>query len=181
MVWLARRLWCWVLILMMFLTGMLTADKVMLRQNVIQVHFQGSGADLTANARVYDAICNYMTDGLGDKDLCRELASNISIIEYVGNRALKEQGSSDHLTVTFNAEAFSDQHIGTCRLPEGIYQCLRFKIGDGSAQCRCSVIFTAEEGINELGGLTGWTDIHQKLLSWIGKAEIFLFRGKLFC
>lgn len=182
---------------------MVVADKQSLRKELIRLHIvaaSDSEEDQALKLRVRDAVINTLQEtmqNVTDVQQAREyLQENLSKIEAVANRVLRDAGSTDMAKASVQLEEFDVRHYDTFSLPAGIYEALRITIGNGEGHNWWCVVFptlcvsaTAEE-FEETARCAGFSDtltgamigeqtyeVRFFVLDALGKLENFLHKG----
>ena len=189
-----------VLIISLFCAGVLTADKYVLRTQVIRMHViadSDSQADQIAKLCVRDAVVERLEKYLCDVNDVAEarkfIRQELGALEEIANAALKLVGSDDFATVTLTTEKFGKRKYDTFSLPSGIYESLRVEIGSGKGRNWWCVVFPAlcaPKTIDEFESVAVSNGFHENfvdslsndrkynirfyLLDCIGKIENFL-------
>lgn len=184
-------------------TVKLAADKVTLREELIRLHIvaaSDSEEDQTLKLQVRDAVLSGLKQGMqnvADPAQARAyLQENLSKIETVANRVLRDAGSADRASVSLQLEEFDVRRYETFALPSGIYEALRITIGEGEGRNWWCVAFpslcvgaTVEEfeeiadcaGFSDtlIGSLTGAKtyEVRFFVLDMLGRLENFLHKG----
>ena len=104
-----------------------------------------SEADQALKLQVRDAItkeCGAYFDGACSKEEAEAIIlSHKDDIEAVAEETLRENGSPDSVTVTYQKTAFPTKHYGNFSLPAGQYDALNVKLGRAEGQNWWCVLF----------------------------------------
>lgn len=130
------------------LIGTLLVNKHMLSSNLVRLHVvanSDSSEDQTVKLLVRDAVIRALEGDLYDLSDVSEvkayLQNRIPELETVANEALKAAGSKDTAEITLSREAFPVRQYETFRLPSGVYDSLKVKIGSGEGKNWWCVVF----------------------------------------
>ena len=189
----ASLIWC----------AMIVADKKALREELIRLHIvaaSDSEEDQSLKLRVRDAVLSSLREGMEtvtDIEQARAyLQENLSQIEAVANRVLREAGCTDTATASLQPEEFDIRHYDTFTLPAGIYEALRITIGAGEGHNWWCVAFptlcvgaTVEE-FEKTASCAGFSDalsgalageetyeVRFLILDVLGRLENFFHKG----
>ena len=131
-------------------TAGVVKDKMDLRQNLIRLHVvaaSDSDRDQTLKLQVRDAVINSLQEhlqNLTDHAQAKVyLQDNLSQIEALANRVLRENHCADKASVTLREETFPVRYYDTFALPSGVYESLRITIGEGEGHNWWCVVFPA--------------------------------------
>ena len=150
---------------------MLIRDRNLLREELVRLHVvaaSDSQEDQALKLRVRDAVVESLQRemaNLTDAEQAKAyLQRNLSKIEAVANRALREAGCDDKVTVQLCVEEFSKRVYDTFTLPAGLYEALRIVIGDGAGKNWWCVVFPSlclpatSEGFEDTAACAGFPD-----------------------
>ncbi|MBR3973806.1 MAG: stage II sporulation protein R [Oscillospiraceae bacterium] len=182
--------------------GSVFADRQKLKNELIRLHVvaaSDSEEDQAIKLRVRDAVVESLQEEMKNlTDIAQAkayLQENLSRIEAVANRVLRDAGCGDLATVSLAVEEFTTRVYDTFTLPAGIYDALRITIGEGQGKNWWCVVFPSlclpatSDGFedvacgagfsntltNTLTGEEGY-EIRFFLLDCIGSLENFLRR-----
>lgn len=170
-----RKLWKRVVfvavVVAMFWTGTLLADRQRLNQELIRLHVvanSDAAEDQQIKLRVRDAIVESLRQGMVEvldveqaKDYLRQ---QLPQLETLANRVLREAGFSETAVVSLNTEAFPTRDYDTFSLPAGVYEALRVTIGEGEGRNWWCVVFpefcvpATAEGVEHVAVSNGFPD-----------------------
>ena len=170
-----RKLWKRVVfvavVVAMFWTGTLIADRQRLNQELIRLHVvanSDAAEDQQIKLRVRDAIVESLRQGMVEvldveqaKDYLRQ---QLPQLETLANRVLREAGFSETAVVSLNTEAFPTRDYDTFSLPAGVYEALRVTIGEGEGRNWWCVVFpefcipATAEGVEHVAVSNGFPD-----------------------
>ena len=132
----------------MFLGVELLRDKEQLRQQIVRLHVvadSDSAEDQSVKLEVKDAVVAYLQeklDGLTDIEQVKEYLSNhLDALQEVAEETLERLGIKEKVSVSFEEEAFPVRYYDTFKLPSGIYQSLRIRIGQAQGHNWWCVVF----------------------------------------
>jgi len=189
-----------VLVCSVWLGGLL-ADLYTLQQDILRLHVvanSDSDADQDVKLQVRDAILGSLEQGLAQARDVEEakmyIRSVLPELEQIANETLSKAGFTESAVVSLEQEAFPVRDYDTFRLPSGVYQSLRVRIGDAEGKNWWCVVFpelcmsattnefaevAAMEGIPDRlsGSLTGEYEIRFWILDQLGRLGNFL-RGE---
>ena len=162
----------------MFLGVELLRDKEQLREQMVRLHVvadSDSAEDQAVKLEVKDAIVTYLQeklDGLTDIEQVKEYLSNhLDALQKVAEETLDRLGVNDQVSVSFGEEAFPVRYYDTFKLPSGIYQSLRIRIGNAEGKNWWCVVFptlcvpqTGEE-FRDVAAGSGFSDTLGQTLS----------------
>ena len=162
----------------MFLGVELLRDKEQLREQIVRLHVvadSDSAQDQAVKLEVKDAIVAYLQEkleGLTDIDLVKEyLNTHLEALKEVAEETLERLGVKDRVSVSFEEEAFPVRYYDTFKLPSGIYQSLRIRIGQAQGKNWWCVVFptlcvpqTGEE-FQDVAAGSGFSDTLSQTLS----------------
>lgn len=200
---LIKNLWSWVLVVCLFLTGILLADKLWLHENVIRLRVVASSdseCDQENKLLVRDAVNDYLKAKMKNTDSVSEartfLSSQLDALTEVATAVLCANGCHDTVTVRLTKEATQSRTYDTFRLPSGVYETLRIDIGAAEGQNWWCVVFPSlcipattegfrtaavgagfDDGLTESLSQTEGFEVRFFLLDCLGKLEEFLFSG----
>jgi len=156
------------LLLIFFSAGVLVADKMTLRNEVIRLHVvanSDSDEDQRIKIAVKDEIVSYLQESIAKFSNAEQakdyLSSQLPQLEELANSALINMGSKDKVTVHFMAEKFDVREYDTFSLPSGVYESLRVEIGQGDGRNWWCVVFptlclpTSAEGFEDVAVSAG--------------------------
>ncbi len=159
------------LLLTLFCVGVLLADAVTLRNDVVRLHVianSDSEQDQRIKLAVRDTILSYLQQDVAELDNAGQakeyLRARLPKLEELANRTLTELGSSDRAVVLLTAEAFDVRQYDTFSLPSGIYDSLRVEIGQAQGRNWWCVVFpglclpTTEEGFEDVAASAGFSE-----------------------
>jgi stage II sporulation protein R len=171
---------------------MLIRDRNLLREELIRLHVvaaSDSEEDQALKLRVRDAVVESLQRemaNLTDAEQAKAyLQRNLSKIEAVANRALREAGCDDKVTVQLCVEEFSKRVYDTFTLPAGLYEALRIVIGDGAGKNWWCVVFPSlclpatSEGFEDTAACAGFPDALTAALEGKDGYEIRFFLMEL--
>ncbi len=171
---------------------MLIRDRNLLREELIRLHVvaaSDSQEDQALKLRVRDAVVESLQRemaNLTDAEQAKAyLQRNLSKIEAVANRALREAGCDDKVTVQLCVEEFSKRVYDTFTLPAGLYEALRIVIGDGAGKNWWCVVFPSlclpatSEGFEDTAACAGFPDALTAALEGKDGYEIRFFLMEL--
>ncbi len=198
-----KIMWSSALVLGLFLTGILLADKLWLHENVIRLRVVAASdeaRDQQNKLLVRDAVISFLETKMKSADSATNaevyLASHLQELEEVATSVLCARGCADQVKVYLSDEATDSRKYTTFRLPSGIYRTLRIDIGEGKGQNWWCVVFPSlcapatvdgfqsaavsagfDEGLTDSLSQTEGFEIRFFLLDCLGKLEEFLFAG----
>ncbi len=171
---------------------MLIRDRNLLREELIRLHVvaaSDSEEDQALKLRVRDAVVESLhreMQNLTDAEQAKAyLQRNLPKIEAVANRALREAGCDDTVTVQLCVEEFSRRVYDTFTLPAGLYEALRIVIGDGAGKNWWCVVFPSlclpatSEGFEDTAACAGFPDALTAALEGKDGYEIRFFLMEL--
>ena len=171
---------------------MLIRDRNLLREELIRLHVvaaSDSREDQALKLRVRDAVVESLQRemaNLTDAEQAKAyLQRNLSKIEAVANRALREAGCDDRVAVQLCVEEFSKRVYDTFTLPAGLYEALRIVIGDGAGKNWWCVVFPSlclpatSEGFEDTAACAGFPDALTAALEGKDGYEIRFFLMEL--
>jgi stage II sporulation protein R len=180
--------------------GTVLNDRQTLNGDVIRFHVvadSDSPEDQAVKLEVKDAIVSYLQEKLEpftDIDQVKAyLNTHLDALREVAEETLERLGVRQKVSVSFEEEAFPVRHYDTFKLPSGIYQSLRIRIGEAQGKNWWCVVFpslclpSTTEDFRDTAVGSGFsenlTDTLEKpyqirffLLDWWGRVENFLFR-----
>ena len=162
----------------MFLGVELLRDKEQLREGIVRLHVvadSDSAQDQAVKMEVKDAIVAYLQEKLEpftDMDQVKAyLSTHLEALQEVAEETLERLGVKDRVSVSFEEEAFPVRYYDTFKLPSGIYQSLRIRIGEAQGQNWWCVVFptlcipqTGEE-FRDVAAGSGFSDTLSQTLS----------------
>ncbi len=162
----------------MFLGVELLRDKEQLREQIVRLHVvadSDSAEDQAVKLEVKDAIVTYLQEkleGFTDIDQVKAyLSSHLEALKEVAEETLERLGVKDRVSVSFEEEAFPVRYYDTFKLPSGIYQSLRIRIGQAQGKNWWCVVFptlcipqTGEE-FQDVAAGSGFSDTLSQTLS----------------
>ena len=187
-----------VLVCSVWLGGLL-ADLYTLQQDILRLHVvanSDSDADQDVKLQVRDAILGSLEQGLAQARDVEEaktyIRSVLPELEQIANDTLSKAGFAESAVVSLEQEAFPVRDYDTFRLPSGVYQSLRVRIGNAEGKNWWCVVFpelcmsattnefaevAAMEGIPDRlsGSLTGEYEIRFWILDQLGRLGNFLW------
>ena len=162
----------------MFLGVELLRDKQQLREQIVRLHAvaeSDSAEDQAVKLKVKDAIVAYLDDkleGLTDIDQVKAyLSSHLEDLQEVAEETLERLGVKEKVSVSFEEEAFPVRHYDTFKLPSGIYQSLRIRIGQAQGKNWWCVVFPtlcvpqSGEDFRDVAAGSGFSDTMSQTLS----------------
>jgi stage II sporulation protein R len=162
----------------MFLGVELLRDKHQLREQIVRLHVvaeSDSAEDQAVKLKVKDAIVAYLDDkleGLTDIDQVKAyLSSHLEDLQEVAEETLERLGVKEKVSVSFEEEAFPVRHYDTFKLPSGIYQSLRIRIGQAQGKNWWCVVFPtlcvpqSGEEFRDVAAGSGFSDTLSQTLS----------------
>ena len=172
----------------MFLGVELLRDKEQLRQSIVRLHVvadSDSEKDQAVKLEVKDAIVAYLhekLEGLTDIEQVKAyLSKHLQALQEVAEQTLERLGVKDRVSVSFEEEAFPVRYYDTFKLPSGVYQSLRIKIGAAEGKNWWCVVFptlcvphSGEEFENVAAG-SGFSDTLSRTLSNEEGCEVRFF------
>lgn len=170
-----RKLWKRVVfvavVVAMFWTGTLIADRQRLNQELIRLHVvanSDAAEDQQIKLRVRDAIVESLRLGMEEvldvEEAKAYLRQQLPQLEALANRVLREAGFSETAVVSLNTEAFPPRDYDTFSLPAGVYEALRVTIGEGVGRNWWCVVFpefcvpATAEGVEHVAVSNGFPD-----------------------
>ena len=112
-----------------------------LEQQVIRLHIladSDSTADQTEKLLVRDAVlahtAEWIPEGADYTAGCKALRTSLAEIRQTAEKALRDAGCKDPVTVSFGETAFPARSYGSFTLPAGRYQALSIRIGSAEGQ-----------------------------------------------
>lgn len=162
----------------MFLGVELLRDKDQLREQIVRLHVVADSdcaEDQAVKMEVKDAVTAYLQEklqGLTDIEQVKEyLNTHLEALQEVAEDTLARLGVKDRVSVTFEEEAFPVRYYDTFKLPSGIYQSLRIRIGQAQGKNWWCVVFptlcvpqTGEE-FQDVAAGSGFSDTLSQTLS----------------
>jgi stage II sporulation protein R len=162
----------------MFLGVELLRDKEQLRDQILRLHVvadSDSPEDQAVKLEVKDAIVSYLQEKLEpftDIDQVKAyLNTHLDALREVAEETLERLGVRQKVSVSFEEEAFPVRHYDTFKLPSGIYQSLRIRIGEAQGKNWWCVVFptlcaprTGEE-FRDVAAGSGFSDTLGQTLS----------------
>lgn len=155
----------------MFWTGTLIADRQRLNQELIRLHVvanSDAAEDQQIKLRVRDAIVESLRQGMEEvldvEEAKAYLRQQLPQLEALANRVLREAGFSETAVVSLNTEAFPTRDYDTFSLPAGVYEALRVTIGEGEGRNWWCVVFpefcvpATAEGVEHVAVSNGFPD-----------------------
>ena len=193
--------WSSVLVIALFALGILLADKLWLRENVIRLRVVAASDDACDQENkllVRDAINKYLEKKLEDAPNAATaksyLTGQLDALEEVATAVLRAQGSQETAKVYLTKENADTRTYDTFRLPAGVYETLRVDIGQAQGKNWWCVIFPSlcvpattegfqaaaagagfDAGLTESLSETQNFEIRFFLLDCLGKLEEFFF------
>ena len=170
-----RKLWKRVVfvavVVAMFWTGTLIADRQRLNQELIRLHVvanSDAAEDQQIKLRVRDAIVESLRQGMTEvldvEQAKAYLRQQLPQLEELANRVLREAGFSETAVVSLNTESFPTRDYDTFSLPAGVYESLRVTIGEGAGRNWWCVVFpefcvpATAEGVEHVAVSNGFPD-----------------------
>lgn len=145
---LIKFVWSTALVLCLFLTGILLADKYWLKENVVRLRVVGasdSDLDQERKLKVRDAVTGYLAQKMKAADNAKEakafLATHLQELEEVATAVLCAGGCQDPVSVYLTKEGADTREYDTFRLPAGVYDTLRIDIGEAEGKNWWCVVF----------------------------------------
>ncbi len=141
-------LFCACVLLLTTVDMFIPRSEAKIFDNVIRLHILATDDSDEAQAvklLVRDAIleeCGYLFEDIDNIDSAKEIVSgNLSKIEAVANRILKENGMDYTATVEFGEEEYPTRVYEEFTLPAGKYISLRVKLGEASGKNWWCILF----------------------------------------
>lgn len=170
-----RKLWKRVVfvavVVAMFWTGTLIADRQRLNQELIRLHVvanSDAAEDQQIKLRVRDAIVESLRLGMEEvldvEEAKAYLRQQLPQLEALANRVLREAGFSETAVISLNTEVFPTRDYDTFSLPAGVYEALRVTIGEGEGRNWWCVVFpefcvpATAEGVEHVAVSNGFPD-----------------------
>lgn len=151
--------------------GLLIADRVTLRRELIRLHVvaaSDSEADQALKLRVRDAVVESLREAMADVTDTEQakayLQEQLPQIQELAQQVLREAGSDDAVQVSLGMEEFSTRVYDTFTLPAGLYESLRIIIGEGEGHNWWCVVFPSlclpatSEGFEDTATGAGFSD-----------------------
>ncbi len=196
-----KFVWSAALVMSLFLVGILLADKLWLRENVIRLRVVAASDSVTDQQNkllVRDAVTAYLETKMKNTDSVEAarvfLAGQLDALTEVATAVLCAQGCRDQVSVRMTEEAADSRKYDTFRLPSGVYQTLRIDIGEAEGKNWWCVVFPSlcipattdgfqsaavgagfNEGLTESLSQTEGFEVRFFLLDCLGKLEEFFF------
>ncbi|MBR4863892.1 MAG: stage II sporulation protein R [Oscillospiraceae bacterium] len=193
--------WSAVLVASLFVLGILLADKLWLRENVIRlrvVAHSDESEDQKNKLLVRDAITEYLEtkmQSVSNASAAKNyLVGQLDALEEIATAVLRAQGSRESVKVYLTEENADTRVYDTFRLPSGVYKTLRIDIGEAQGKNWWCVVFPSlcipattdgfqaaavgagfDAGLTESLSETDGFEIRFFLLDCLGKLEEFLF------
>lgn len=137
-------------VFVLFILGVLIADKFYLRNEVIRLHvIANSDTEEDQNVKlvVRDAILNYIDKEMNEiKDIgeAQEYIENhLCELETIANQALGSIGNKQKAHLSLGMEKFGKRCYNSFSLPSGVYKSLRVDIGAAEGKNWWCVVFPA--------------------------------------
>lgn len=187
------------LLLILFITGGLLADKQYLHKEFVRLHIlanSDSALDQRNKLIIKDSVLSYLQENMQDITTTEQaivyLQNTCPEIERFVNQKLEDMGCEYTARVSLTEEEFDTRHYDTFSLPAGIYNALKIKLGDAGGRNWWCVVFPSlclpasagafqdtavkagvQEGLTDtLAGEGGYT-VRFFLLDCLGKLENF--------
>ncbi len=157
------------LLLILFGVGMLVADRMKLRNDVVRLHVIANSdeeEDQRIKLCVRDAIIAYIEKDVAQLEDAKQakvyLQGRLTQLEEVANNALVSIGSADRAKVYLTSEKFGVREYDTFSLPSGVYESLRIEIGQGQGKNWWCVVFPAlclpvsQDGFKDVAASAGF-------------------------
>ena len=177
-----------VFIVAMFLGAELLRDKEQLRERIVRLHVvadSDSEEDQSVKLEVKDAVVAYLQEkleGLTDIEQVKTyLSTHLEALQEVAQETLERLGIKERVSVSFEEEAFPIRYYDTFKLPSGIYQSLRIRIGQAQGKNWWCVVFPtlcvpqSEEEFDDVAAGSGFSDTLSNTLSNEGGYEVRFF------
>lgn len=203
MIKIVKTLWILTLVLAMFVTGILVADKHTLSSDLIRLRVvaaSDSAEDQRVKLEVRDTITSYLRENmpadLSVSEAKAFLKDNLEEMTEIARNKLDLLGVHDSVKVYLCREAADAKRYETFSLPSGVYKTLRVDIGDANGENWWCVVFpslcipeTVEafedeavacgvpEGLSDTLSNDGGHEIRFFLLDCIGKIENLFKKG----
>ncbi|MDD6201040.1 MAG: stage II sporulation protein R [Firmicutes bacterium] len=168
--------------------GTVLADRQKLDEDLIRLHVvaaSDSEDDQALKLQVRDALVRELEpvmDSLPDAEEAEAfLRENLTELEEIVNRVIREAGRSDTAHVTLEKEAFDTRRYDTFSLPAGVYESLRVTIGEGKGRNWWCVVFpslcvpASSQGFADTAAGSGFADSLTGALSNDGGYEVRFF------
>ena len=185
----------------MFFLGILLADKLWLRENVIRLRVvaaSDSADDQKNKLLVRDAINGYLEAEMQNTQNAvtakNYLMGQLDALEEIATAVLRAEGSRETVRVYLTEENADTRVYDTFRLPAGVYETLRVDIGEADGKNWWCVVFPSlcipattegfhaaavgagfDTALTESLSQTDGFEVRFFLLDCLGKLEEFLF------
>ena len=196
-----RFTWSAILVMALFVLGILLADKLWLRENVIRLRVVAASdkaEDQERKLLVRDAVTGYLQtamentpDAIAAKNY---LAGQLDVLQELATAVLRKEGSRESVTVYLTEENTPTRVYDTFRLPSGVYETLHVDIGAAQGENWWCVVFPSlcipvttegfraaaagagfDSGLTDSLSKTEGFEIRFFFLDCLGKLEEFLF------
>lgn len=137
------------LIIALFITGFLLAEKHMLQNNIIRLDVVAN-SDNTSDQQIKLIVRDCVLACLGQAELAvvddvdvakRKIADILVLAEQSAKDVLKSTGCNDRVVVTFQKEEYDTQNYDGIHLPAGAYYSVRVEIGKGAGGTLWCVVY----------------------------------------
>jgi len=175
------------------LCAVLQAQSQRMADKIIRLHVVANSdeaEDQNLKLQVRDAVVESLRTALADvqdtEQAKQYLQKNLPALQELANRTLDAAGSAQRAVVSLCREAFPVRDYDTFRLPAGIYNSLRIRIGEGEGKNWWCVVFPSlclpqtESGFRNTAKAAGIPDSLACAISEDSHYEIrFFFLDKL--
>ena len=172
----------------MFLGVELLRDKEQLREQIVRLHVvanSDAAEDQAVKLEVKDAIVSYLQEkleGMTDIEQVKSyLSEHLEELRVLAEATLERLGVREKVCVSFEKEAFPVRYYDTFKLPSGVYQSLRIRIGQAQGRNWWCVVFpslcvpqTGEE-FRDVAAGSGFTDDLSRTLNGETGYEVRFF------
>lgn len=128
--------------------GSVLADRQRLNEDLIRLHVVANSdeaEDQALKMQVRDAVTENLRTALADVQDIEQakeyLEENLPALQELANRTLEAAGSAQRAVVSLCREAFPVRDYDTFRLPGGVYNSLRIRLGTGEGKNWWCVVF----------------------------------------